>query len=75
MTGTPQHDQTTGEEPEGSEPPQVSEVRNLENTDENRGLQIEEGVPPASAARQEAQGPPYESEGNAVRSTPRPEDV
>lgn len=54
---------------------QVSEIGNLRGKDTDRGLQIEEGIPPEDAARQEAQGPPDESEGNAVRSTPRRNDV
>lgn len=71
MTRTPQNDDPAVDAAEGEDPRELSEIRNLQDTDEDRGLQIEEGIPPASAARQEAQGPPDESEGNAVRSTPR----
>jgi len=71
MTATPENDESRAGEEKGDDPRELSEIRNLQATDEDRGLQIEEGIPPASAARQEAQGPPDESEGNAVRSTPR----
>ncbi|GAB3489923.1 hypothetical protein [Flexivirga lutea] len=54
---------------------QVSEIRNLRVPDNERGLQIDEGIPPEEAARQEEDGPPDESEGTAVTSTSLRDDV
>lgn len=72
MTRTPEPD--PADDAEGPAR-QVSEVHNLRGPDADRGLQVEEGIPPEEAARQAENGPPDESKGNAVRSTSLRDDV